>query len=434
VSRCDEAIAAGEADHAFAKLARFQYLVLAVSGGPDSLALLYLITEWRKRLGERAPNVRVATVDHGLREESAREAEIVAEHCAALGLPHTTLRWEGAKPARGIPNAARNARYALLDAHARTFSDTSAVITAHHQDDQAETVFMRLARGGGVDALAAMRNERAISKGSPVRLVRPLLGFSKAQLIATLSVRGVSWLDDPANSNMTFERARVRQTLEASGLEAAALAATARRMQDAGEGLAYAVTHFKETLTLTYNRGIFAQFDRRAFDAGPSVLRQTIIADLISRFGGSTPKPEAAEIEALTLRISSAKESTMATLGGTQISVGLSSVRLWRELGRIAAADAGLLAGKRLLWDDRFWVNYEGDAGGEVTVKLLGLEGYGTIADVIEDDLRVPVAAALGLPSFWVDATLLAVPQLGVVTKAGLSRRGLSLASEPVDF
>ena len=171
------------------------------------------------------PNVRVATVDHRLREESGREAEIVAGHSAALGFYHTTLRWEGAKPARGIPNAARNARYELLEAHARSFSENSAVVTAHHQDDQAETVFMRLARGGGVDALAAMRDERDISDGSPVRLVRPLLGFSKARLIASLNARGVSWLDDPTNSNMKFERARVRQTLEASGLDAAALAA-----------------------------------------------------------------------------------------------------------------------------------------------------------------------------------------------------------------
>jgi tRNA(Ile)-lysidine synthase len=434
VSRCDEAIAADEADHALAMLSRFENLILAVSGGPDSLALLYLMAEWKKRLGARAPDVRVATVDHGLREESGREAEIVADHCAALGLAHTTLHWNGAKPTRGIPNAARNARYELLEVHARTFSDSSAVVTAHHQDDQAETVFMRLARGGGVDALAAMRDERAISNGSPVRLVRPLLGFSKAQLIATLSARGVSWLDDPSNSNMTFERARVRQSLEASGLDAAALAATARRMQDAAAGLAYAATCFKETLALSTNRGIFAQFDRRAFDAGPIVLRQMFLAEMIGRFGGSTSKPEAAEIEALTLRISGSKESTMATLGGTQISIGLRAVRLWRELGRITAVDVTLAQGKRRLWDDRFWVNCEGDAGTVVTVKLLGLEGYGMIADEIEAELRVPVPAALGLPSFWADATLLAVPQLGVLTKAGQSKRGLILASEPLDL
>jgi tRNA(Ile)-lysidine synthase len=434
VSRCDEAIAAAEADRAFAMLSRFNSLLLAVSGGPDSLALLYLVAEWRKRIGARAPSVQVVTVDHGLRPESAREAEIVAAHCAALGVAHTTLRWDGTKPQRGIPNAARAARYELLEAQAGILPGRTAVVPAHHQDDQAETVLMRLARGGGVDALAAMREQRPICNGSPVMLVRPLLVFSKAQLIATLGARGVSWLDDPTNSNTTYERARVRQTMEASGLDAAALAATARRMQDAAEGLAYAAKRFKETLALSFNGGLFASFDRAAFDAGPIVLRQMVIADLISRFGGTTPKPEASEIEALIARISRGDASPKATLGGTQISVGLRIVRLWREVGRITVANLSLQPGDRLLWDDRFWVSAEGGDGTAVTVRPLGQGGYETIAGEIANELRGPVAAAHGLPSFWADATLLAVPQLGVVTEAGQRRRGLILKSEPVDI
>lgn len=457
MSRCDEAIAAGEADHAFAMLSRFDHLILAVSGGPDSLALLYLVDEWIKRHrpltpalstswrshashdgGEgdvrNVPVVSVATVDHGLREESAREAEIVAGHCRTLGLMHATLRWDGAKPARGIPNAAREARYALLEAHARTVGvgGSVAVVTAHHQDDQAETVFMRLARGGGVDALAAMRAERLLIETSPVCLVRPLLGFSKAQLIATLSAHGVSWLDDPTNSNTKFERARVRQTLEASGLDAAALAATARRMQDAREGLNYAAQRFKETLALSYNGGIFASFDRPAFDAGPVVLRRIIIAGLIGNFGGSTPKPEVSEIEALTTRIGSCGETTMLTLGGTMVSAGQRVVRLWREPGRIRGVDVNLTPGRPQLWDERFWVSFLGAGGTDVTVRPLGLDGLGTIAEQIADEPRLPVEAVVGLPAFWVDATLLAVPQLAVTTDAGKRDCALKFSSEPV--
>jgi tRNA(Ile)-lysidine synthase len=433
VSRCDEAIAAGEADRALATLSRFGHVVLAVSGGPDSLALLYMVSEWKKRRGSTAPSVSIVTVDHGLRPESGYEAEVVARHAAALGLTHTALRWEGVKPTQGIPNAARNARYKLLHAYALTLcvGSSVAVVTAHHQDDQAETVFMRLARGGGVDALAGMPSERALQEGSPVRLVRPLLAFSKSQLIATLAARGVGWIDDPTNSNMNFERARVRQTLEASGLDRATLATTARRMQEAREGLAYAKGLFKETLSLALNDGVYARLERKAFAAGPAILRQAVLADLIGTFGGATPQPEASEIEALARRLASA-DAPSSTLGGAQISAGERYIRVWREAGRLSLPEVFLTVGERQLWDDRFWVSFTGEPGTPISVRPLGRDGYAAIADRIPERLSPPVAAACALPAFWADATLLAVPQLAVNTGAGQYPSGLVLLSEPI--
>ncbi len=140
-------IAPDEADAAFEPLAKFEHVVLAVSGGPDSMALLTLAAEWRQRRNGASPSLSVATVDHGLRPESPREAEFVASEAGRLGLPHVTLPWTGEKPSRGIPDAARRARYRLLDDHARALSASDvAVVTAHHQGDQAETFAMRLAR------------------------------------------------------------------------------------------------------------------------------------------------------------------------------------------------------------------------------------------------------------------------------------------------
>ena len=432
MSRCDEAISASEADRAFTGLRRFNHLLLAVSGGPDSLALLYLIAEWHGRVGSAAPAISVATVDHGLRAESAAEADIVAQHCAALNLSHATMSWHGAKPKRGIPNAARAARYALLDDHARKKSESGsiAVVTAHHQDDQAETLFMRLARGGGVDALSAMASDRSLASGSPVRLVRPLLGFSKARLIASLAARRVRWLDDPTNTDLKFERARVRQSLAASGLSSAALAVTARRMQDAGVGLDYATARFKETLALSLHGGIYARLDRPVFDAGPSILRHRVLTELIGRFGGSTAKPELSEIESLLARIDAAKIIS-ATLGGTVISADPRTISIWRELGRLSNAGLALTAGEVQLWDDRFWVSYDGPPETAVTVRPLGLDGIGTIADLIPDAPPLPFAAMCGLPSFWADATLLAVPQLNFEA-ASCAVSGLMLNSAPV--
>jgi tRNA(Ile)-lysidine synthase len=206
VTSIENAIGAEEADRAFECLKAFDVIVLAVSGGPDSLALLSLAAEWVARSGSDRPTISVATVDHGLRAQSADEARTVADIAAAFGLKHTTLLWTGAKPQSGMPNAARAARYALLDAFTRSIAGDgrAALVTAHHLDDQAETVFMRLARGGGVAALAAMPSDRALSKTSPVRLVRPLLGFSKSRLVATVARRGLEWVDDPTNSDQTF--------------------------------------------------------------------------------------------------------------------------------------------------------------------------------------------------------------------------------------
>src|SRR5882724_6251609 len=128
-------------------------LVLAVSGGPDSIALMWLMARWRRALA-RGPRLIAVTVDHGLRPEAAREARDVKRLAGALDLPHRTLRWIGPKPERGLPAAARDARYRLLARAAREFGATH-VLTAHTRDDQAETLLMRMLRGSGITGLAA---------------------------------------------------------------------------------------------------------------------------------------------------------------------------------------------------------------------------------------------------------------------------------------
>ncbi len=194
-----------EADAAFAGFARFDHVVLAVSGGPDSMALMVLAAEWQARVAHSATALSVATVDHGLRAESRREAEHVASEAKRLGLSHSILPWDGAKPRTGLPLAAREARYRLLEEHARSFgAGHVAIVTAHHLDDQAETLTMRLARGAGIDGLSGMRSERPLYDDSPFVLVRPLLTIGKARLVATLAARGISYADDPSNGDQRY--------------------------------------------------------------------------------------------------------------------------------------------------------------------------------------------------------------------------------------
>lgn len=430
MTRYEEAIAAEEADRAFERLRAFPYLVLAVSGGPDSLALLALIAEWRARIGNDPPAVTVATVDHGLRERSRLEALTVAELSAGFGLPHVTLDWTGEKPKTGIADAAREARYALLDDYAQSIAGGAAVavVTAHHQDDQAETFIMRLMRGGGVTALAAIPDERPLAGGSSVKLIRPLLQFSKQRLVATLAVRRISWFEDPSNDNPDFERVRVRQALAATELSAPALATAARRMRDAADGLQFATGALAQSSGLMIDRNIYARFERVAFEDAPMILRQMLLEHLVYCFGGATRRPQLSELERLAERFTQRAPFTV-TLGGAVISAGSRYVRLWREPGRIDSTPLALTPGQPVRWDERFIVAFDG-GGTDMAIRPLG--DAAVDVSVMLGGTDIPRAAIASLPAFYDKGALAGVPIL--TSPGGCETRsdGQQLKTEPI--
>ncbi|MCJ8190794.1 tRNA lysidine(34) synthetase TilS [Sphingomicrobium aestuariivivum] len=207
-------------------------LGVAVSGGADSLALLLLAHE------ARPGRVRAATVDHRLRDESVEEATTVARYCADLGIPHDLLvvDWKGAPPIANVEAAARDQRYRLLTDWAADHGLT-AIATAHHADDQAETLLMRLARGAGLSGLAGVRAARPL--GERVTLVRPLLEWSRAELRAIAEGSGLPVVEDPMNRDPAFDRPRLRTALAEAGFgDAPAFAASARHLAGAEEALA----------------------------------------------------------------------------------------------------------------------------------------------------------------------------------------------------
>ena len=212
-------------------LAAGEPFAVAVSGGSDSLALLLLA---HAAFGDC---VRVLTVDHGLRPAAADEAAMVAGHAAALGVPHTTLHWAGPHPAANLQAAARAARYGLLRDWCAAHG-TSWLATAHHRDDAAETLLLRLARGAGTGGLAGIRPRRDLGGG--VTLLRPLLGMAKADLAAVVAAASWTAADDPANRDPRFDRTQARALLAATPwLDAARLAASAAHLADAEAALAW---------------------------------------------------------------------------------------------------------------------------------------------------------------------------------------------------
>jgi tRNA(Ile)-lysidine synthase len=228
-------VSEAEAAALFADLSETSALILAVSGGPDSTALLWLAARWRAQR-KRGPRLIAVTIDHGLRKESAREALAVKKLARKLGIAHRTLRWTGKKPTAGIQEAARNARYRLLADAARK-SGARHILTAHTLDDQAETVLFRLARGSGLTGLRGMAR---VTPLGDLSLVRPFLAIPKSRLIAMLAAAKIPFADDPSNRDPRFTRPRLRELmpgLAAEGLDARRLVGLARRMARADQAI-----------------------------------------------------------------------------------------------------------------------------------------------------------------------------------------------------
>ena len=213
---------------------------IAVSGGPDSLALLLLAN------AARPAGIEAATVDHGLRAESASEAAMVADLCDRLGIPHQILLADWQQPPEAnVQAAARAMRYRLLNEWAIERGLT-AIATAHHADDQAETLLMRLLRGAGVGGLGGTRRKRALSEG--VWLLRPLLGWRKSELEVLVADAGLSAVEDPSNRDPKHDRSRIRQLLSsADWLDPARLAASASAIRDADEAVDWALAPLIQT-------------------------------------------------------------------------------------------------------------------------------------------------------------------------------------------
>ncbi len=213
-------------------LAATEPIAVAVSGGPDSLALLILA---HAAFGDR---VRALTVDHGLRADSSVEAAAVADHAASLGVPHVTLRWHGPKPSANLQAAARDARYALMVGWCAA-NGVAWLATGHHRDDAAETLLLRLARGSGVGGLGGIRPRRSLGHG--VTLLRPLLGVSRADLARIVTAANWIAADDPSNRAERFDRTRARAVLASTPwLDPARLAASAAHLADAEAALVWA--------------------------------------------------------------------------------------------------------------------------------------------------------------------------------------------------
>ncbi len=378
---------------------------LAVSGGGDSMAMLWLIAPRARELGIE---VAVATVDHGLRAESADEARWVGEVCEGLGLPHRVLRWDGWDGRGNLQAEARNARHGLLAAWARGAA-LDAILLGHTHDDQAETFVMRLARGSGVDGLAPIR---AAWRDGDVRWLRPLLDLRRGDLREFLRRNGRPWIEDPSNEDGRFARVRARAALaalEPLGIGVERIGTTAVRMGWASEALARYAAEAAESAAVA--RGGEVRLDVDLLIQLPYETQMRLTSAAI-RWVSSTPyRPRLGALQqAMAGAVLGRRTLQGAILGPHAKPGGRSHGPGWIVVTREPrAASLAPAASTDALWDGR-WRLYGPHAPG-LTVRMLGEGGLALCPDWRAAGLlRTSLIAS---PAVWRGAALEAAPLAG---------------------
>lgn len=363
---------------------------VAVSGGGDSMALMHLAAQWGRTQGV---SIRVITVDHGLREGSADEAALVSRAAVGLGLPHQTACWTGWDGTGNLQDAARQARQRLINDWR---GDIDVVLTGHTQDDQAETVLMRLARGSGVDGLAGIRSSHHLTAFG-YTLMRPLLEVRRDDLRGYLRDNDLPWAEDPSNSDPRFDRVRMRQALDVLGplgITVEGLSKTADQMRRGQQALvARAESEVQRLYTpdplcgdILLDAPGLAQLDRE------TVLR--IVSTALMWVASSPYRPR---LDALERSIDAALAGRAATLHGCLMRVHRGQLRISREYK--AVADLRTRADGPGLWDGRWTIRAPG-----FDVRALGEAGVSLI-DLPPD--APPRGSLRPLPSIWQDDRLM---------------------------
>lgn len=365
-------------------------LAVAVSGGPDSLALAVLVQRWIKPVGG---SLTALVLDHGLRPEAAAEAELTASRLHGLGIRTRTIRLYGLATRTGVPARAREARHAMLEAAAAELG-TCWVLLGHHLADQAETVLERALCGSGPAGLAGMAARRETAR---IALLRPLLGIPPERLHATLSARQLRWVIDPSNTDAAFHRARLRGLRADRAGEGAATAALGEAA--AAAGLARAAAEKERCQTLAGRAALYPEGYARL---SPGPIAPAVMAALLRTLSGSAFAPSEARVSALAAHPGPATLSGVRLLPAGRLGPGWLLVRERHAMAPSVPAIPGLR------WDARFRLSASArPPGGSV------LGALGAAARRLRTASPLPAAVLVTLPALWRNGELVAVPHLG---------------------
>jgi len=378
-------------------------VALAVSGGPDSMAMA-----WGTKEALGPDKIRAFIVDHGLRTESGEEAAEVQKNLTALGIKADILRWKHEKIDSRLHVLAREARYALLlDACQK--EKINSLMLAHHSDDQAETILMRLAKGSGPAGLAGMKDETL--RGS-IRILRPFLEASKAQLVATCKAHSVPFVLDPSNESDHYARGRLRrveESLAQEGFTKERLLDLGHRAREAAEAITYYAKAFlQESAKPTYDGAI--ELDREALQKCPQATALKVFSLILQTLHKKDfPPKRAALLHLLSFLLDEDKRGA-STLQGCLVQKRKDHLLFFREPSAVVDIKP-ITPNQSLIWEGRWHVHYDGDEK-NLNVRALGFQTR-VLLDQIAPDLRKKVPwgrVRAGLPALWRGEKLVAIP------------------------
>ena len=316
-------------------------VAVALSGGGDSLGLLVALHETLTRRGDRL-SLCAITIDHGLRAEAASEAASMGDVCGSRGIAHLTLRWDGPKPATGVADAARQARYMLLAEGVRRLGAT-CLVTAHTREDQLETVEMRRLRSEtSARGLAGIAPAALFFGWLPVH--RPFLSVRRVDIRRFLEDRQVCWVEDPSNENRAAERVRIRQDGQFV-MTAADIAAAGSRRQETAEAAARLVlARVRMPMPML--------FALEAPDLAEGEPFRLALAALVAMAGGMTHLPGERQLDHLLAALQSGGHGTSASLGRTVVEWRRGRLYIGRDRRNLPRLKLG--PGEEAIWDGRF--------------------------------------------------------------------------------
>lgn len=384
-------------------------LGIAVSGGSDSVALLHALS---RAFSGSSTQLFSVTVDHGLRPEAFEEAKRVCQIAKRLNVSHDTLSWDGWDGQGNLQARAREARYDLMSRWARE-KGIAVLALGHTADDQAETVLMRLARASGVDGLAGIQRRRMVNG---VTLVRPLLDVSRADLQSYLTAHEQNWIDDPSNSDLRFERVRVRSAssqLDALGLSVHVLADVAHNMSKAREALDwYTFIAAREFVQVD---GGDILIELRRFRTLPDEIARRLLVQSLCWIGGGAYMPRR---DAVRETIAAIRAGKTATLHGCTVLAHGGLIWICREYNAVRHLSVPVTVS----WDKRWQVASGAVLDASLNMRALGKTGLHQIGDWRQTGR--PYAALMSSPSIWAGNNLICAPFAGVQGKVGIELIG----------
>jgi tRNA(Ile)-lysidine synthase len=372
-------------------------LAVAVSGGADSLALLLLAHAWAQHNGER---IIALTVDHGLRPHSKNEAHQVHKWAQERGIAHFIVEWTGEKPNARLQEKAREARYQLLTQWCKEHQ-ISTLLLGHHSQDQEETFWLRLSSGSGLDGLSSIKRQIVRDE---ITFIRPLLGFSKERLKATLLAENQQWIEDPSNHSSQFFRGRLRDFLETEGLSHQRLLNTIEKLQVDADFIHEVLQKAIQTTVKVCEEG-YLTLQKKSFESLHPALAKRLLPFVMQWFSGAQYSPRSTQVNAILEKL---KGSDPFTAGGIYWFQRQEEILLIREISAIKEKLPLSQLQENTLWDHRFWIDPEIK---KIVSRETMLAPLGKVVGLKKEiSSLIPACVWPTLPALWVKGNVVSIP------------------------